>query len=288
MTITDFIYWFSLCVYCFAFYLAAGLAINVAYHRCLSHRSFELKKSFERLFVLFALPAGTPVQWIGNHRFHHRHTDETDDPHSPVKDGFWFAHNGWLIGTKNPFVCFLYSIAGPVRMIFDGWNRPRTNQQFNYLAKDISKDKFYNLVSRPIPFMLLCWLEVFVYFGFAYYIWDVNGIAALWLTLVIIYNLGDAIDSVAHLYGTRPFAATHFARNNIFLGIFALGEGWHANHHVFPSSAKHGLLPDQFDAVWKIIRLFERLKIIKNVRIPTAEQISSKLISHEFGGQQNA
>ncbi|MGI9055710.1 MAG: acyl-CoA desaturase [Pyrinomonadaceae bacterium] len=288
MEILNYIYWFSLFAYCFVFYLAAGLAINIAYHRGLSHRSFELKKPFERFFVLLGLPAGTPVQWVGNHRFHHRHTDENIDPHSPVKDGFWFAHNGWYTGTKNPFVCFLYSVAGPLRMIFDGWNRPRTNLQYNNLAADISGDKFYSFFSRPIPFMFACWLHVLIWFGFAYRVWGIFGFAALWVTLVFIYNIGDAIDSFAHLYGARPFAANHFARNNKWLGILTLGEGWHANHHVFPSSAKHGLLPNQFDAVWKIIGLFEKLKIIKNVRIPNAEQINSKLISFNTGEQQDA
>lgn len=277
MQTADFYYWFSLGIYCFTFYLAAGLAINIAYHRCLSHRSFTLKKSFERFFVILGLPAGTPIQWVGNHRFHHGHTDESEDPHSPVRDGFWFAHNGWYIGSKNPVVCLLYSIAGPLRTIYDGWNRPRTNQQHNQLAADISKDGFYRFISRPLPFMLSCWLQTAIYFGLAYLLWGITGFIALWITLVIIYNLGDAIDSIAHLYGTRPFAAAHFARNNRFLGLFTFGEGWHANHHVFPSSAKHGLLPAQFDGVWQIIRVFERLKIITDIKIPTPEQIQSKL-----------
>jgi fatty-acid desaturase len=270
--------WISLIIYCFAYYLAAGLAINIAYHRCLSHRSFTLKKSFERVFVTLGLPAGTPVQWVGNHRFHHRHTDEESDPHSPVKDGFWFAHVGWYIGTKNPIVCLIYSIAAPFRTIYDGWNRPRTNQQHNHLAADIAADKYYSFISRPLPFMLACWLHVALFYGFAYFIWGIWGIVTLWLTAAFVYNIGDAIDSFAHLYGTRPFSAAHFARNNKLLGYITLGEGWHANHHVFPSSAKHGLLPNQFDAVWLMIKLFERLKIIKDVRVPNVAQIEAKLI----------
>lgn len=284
MQTANFFYLLSLFLFCFAYYLAAGLAINVAYHRCLSHRSFRLKKAFERFFVALGLPAGTPVQWVGNHRFHHARADEESDPHSPVKDGFWFAHTGWYIGTKNPLFCFLYAIAGPLRMIYDGWNRPRTNQQHNHLAADISKDGFYRLISRPLPFMFGCWLHAAVPFGFAYLVWGPFGLIALWLTLVVIYNLGDAIDSVAHLYGARPFAATHFARNNLALGIFTLGEGWHANHHSFPSSARHGLLAGQFDAAWLLIRLFEKLKIVSDVKTPNAEQIRSKLIADKHRG----
>ena len=34
-------------------------------------------------------------------------------------DGFWWAHVGWYIGTRNPVICFLYSIAGPLRVLYD-------------------------------------------------------------------------------------------------------------------------------------------------------------------------
>jgi stearoyl-CoA desaturase (delta-9 desaturase) len=181
-----------------------------------------------------------------------------------VRGGFWHAHVGWYIGTKNAFWCFLYSIAGPLRIVFDGWHRPRTNRRHDHRARDVSEDGFYRLLSRPLPFMIACWLHALVPFGGAYLGWGFDGVAALWLTLVAVYNLGDAIDSVAHLYGARPFRAGHFARNNTFLGILALGEGWHANHHVFPSSARHGLFAGQFDAAWLMIRLLEKLKIARN------------------------
>jgi stearoyl-CoA desaturase (delta-9 desaturase) len=280
---SNYFYYLTLAIYCFGYYLFAGLAVNVAYHRCLSHRSFQLWKPLERFFVTLGLPAGTPVQWAGNHRFHHGHADEGQDPHSPARGGFWHAHVGWYIGTRRPLICFLYSIAGPLRTIYDGWNRPRTNQQHNHLAADVAKDDYYRFLSRPKPFMIACWLHVALFFGAAYFIWGAGGFAALWITAVIIYNLGDAIDSIAHLYGERPFEATHLARNNRLLGILTLGEGWHANHHVFPGSARHGLLPNQFDGVWEIICLLKRFGMANEIRVPTAEQIQAKLITPEKG-----
>src|SRR5215213_6326844 len=50
---------------------------------------------------------------------------------------FRHARVGWYIGNDNPLVCLLYSIAGPWRTIYDGWNRPRANQQHNHLAADV-------------------------------------------------------------------------------------------------------------------------------------------------------
>lgn len=255
-------------LYCLIYYLIAGIGVNLGYHRTLSHRALKLPKWLERLTITLGLPAGTPIQWAGNHRFHHAHTDVPGDPHSPHLDGYWYAHVGWYIGTRNPMLCLLYSIAGPLRTLFDGWHRPRTNQQHNVLAPDVAADTYYRFLSRAWPYGVAVWLHTAFFFSIAYAIGGVTGIAALWFTLVLIYNLGDAIDSMAHLVGTQPYASTHRARNHWFLGWLTLGEGWHANHHEFPHSARHGLLPGQPDATWRTIRLLQRLGWATEVRLP--------------------
>ena len=119
----------ALALACAAYYFGAGLAICIGYHRVLSHRSAALSKGLERLFVTLGLPAGTPIQWAGNHRFHHAHADQPDDPHSP-RDGFWHAHNGWYIGRKDALVCLLVrarrALCGSCSTACTG---PRSNQR---------------------------------------------------------------------------------------------------------------------------------------------------------------
>lgn len=268
----------SLIVFCLGYYLLAGLAINIGYHRLLSHRSLRLPRGLERILVTLGLPAGTPIQWAGNHRRHHAYTDRVGDPHSPVVDGFWHAHVGWYIGTKHPLLCLLYSVAGPLRILYDGWIRPRTNQQFNHLAPDVGADPYYRWVSRPAPYALFAIFHVGVPVGYAFLKWGGCGIAALWITLIWIFNVGDAIDSVAHLFGDRPFAVQNQARNNFILAILALGDGWHANHHVFPNSARHGLLPGQIDWSWGVIALLGWLGLATEIRVPTREEIDRRLL----------
>jgi len=266
----------ELILYCAAYYLFAALCISVVLHRTLSHRSLVLSQWFEQAVVTFALPAGTPVQWVGNHRFHHAHTDVPGDPHSPHLDGFWYAHVGWYIGSHSPSVCLLYSLAGPLRTLYDAYNRPRTNQQFNHLAADIAAVPYYRWASKPGPYGLLMVLHTVLFFGLAYIGWKWVGVGALWLTLVLIYNLGDFVDSAAHLIGDRPFAEQHQARNHWITGILAAGE-WHANHHTFPYSARHGLFKGQFDLGWEIIRLLMWLGLASQVRVPEEAQIRTKL-----------
>lgn len=266
-----------LITWCVIYYFIAGFAINLGYHRVLSHRALTLPKWLERLAVTMGLPAGTPIQWAGNHRFHHAHTDVAGDPHSPHLDGFWYAHVGWYLQTHNPLYCLVYAIAGPMRTLFDGWHRPRSNQQHVALAPDVAADPYYLWVSQPGPYGCALWLHTGFFFGIAYALGGIAGIAALWLVLVLIYNLGDAIDSIGHLLGTQPYASTHRARNHWLLGWLTLGEGWHANHHEFPHSARHGLSPGQPDLIWGLIQVLKALGWARAIQLPSAAQIAQHL-----------
>src|SRR5688572_18267956 len=206
---------------CGGYYLIAGLAICIGYHRVLSHRSAVLAKWLERTLVTLGLPAGTPIQWAGNHRFHHAHADQPGDPHSP-RDGFWHAHNGWYIGRKDALACALYALAGPLRILFDGVHRPRSNQQHIALAPDVAADPWYRFVSRPGPYLAFADAHVVIFFGGAAWLILWAGITALWLPLVPIFHLGDAIDSVAPSVGALPNGGPDLARNHRFLGVASL------------------------------------------------------------------
>ena len=59
--------------------------MDVGYHRFYSHRAFKASKLFEMLTVIFTIPAaiGSPMAWAALHRYHHKHSDKEEDPHSP-------------------------------------------------------------------------------------------------------------------------------------------------------------------------------------------------------------
>ena len=134
------------------------------YHRVLAQSALVPTKWLERALVTLGLPAGTPIQWAGNHRFHPAPAHRPGDPHSP-REGFWHAHNGWYIGRKDAPVCLAYALAGPLRVLFDGWHRPRTNQQHNHLAPEVAADPWYRLVSRPGAYLTFAALHVALFFG---------------------------------------------------------------------------------------------------------------------------
>jgi fatty-acid desaturase len=258
------------------YYFLAGLGVNLGYHRVLSHRSLKVPKWLERVLVTLGLPAGTPVQWAGNHRFHHAHTDTELDPHSPVHHGFWYAHVGWYLGSKNVLLCVLYSVAGPVRMMIDAWMRPRTNQEYNALARDVSADPLYRWLGRPWPYAFAMLLHAFVPAIVAWWFWGYAGVAVFWATAVAMYNIGDAIDSVSHMFGKELASQRDTSRNSFVMGMLVLGEGWHANHHKVPWSAKHGVARGQFDWTWQIIRGLRAAGLAHDIHVATEADLMKK------------
>jgi fatty-acid desaturase len=267
----------SFAIFALTYYLLAGLGVNLGFHRMLTHGSLRLPKWFEHTIVAVGLPAGTPIQWVANHRYHHRHTDTTLDPHSPVHQGFWYAHVGWYLGSKNTLLCVLYALAGPVRMLVDAWMRPRTNREYDYLAPDIASDPWYQKLSRPWPYALAMHLHAGIPLAITGWFWGWGGIVGFWLTLVALYNLGDGIDSVAHLYGDALPGQLDSSRNSFIMGILVLGEGWHANHHQFPWSARHGLRPWEFDWTWQVIRALQAVGLAHDVHVPTATALAQSI-----------
>jgi fatty-acid desaturase len=292
-------------IYAVSLYLLAGLGVNLGYHRLLSHRSLRVRKWLERTLVLVGLPAGTPVQWAGNHRFHHAHADDPEDPHSPIQRGFWYAHTGWYISSDSVALSVGYALLGPMRLLLDAWMRPRTNQQFNHLSADVAQDPWYRALSRPGHYSAAMLLHFAIGAGVPVALWGGAGFALAWATYTVLYNLGDSVDSVAHLVGSRlprrsdmgqaflpaggfpagalpgyvngarragarqagmPTPQGSSARNNYVLGVLLLGEGWHANHHWDPRCARHGWFRRQFDWTWQVIRMLRAAGLADQVR----------------------
>lgn len=259
--------------------LAVGLGVVVGFHRLLTHRALVLVRPLEIALVVLGLPAGTPVGWVGHHRHHHAHTDEAADLHSPRHRGFWVAHCGWYLGTTSTTLSILYALAGPLRTIFDAFWRPRTNQSFASLAKDVAADPLWGPVSQPAAYALLLlgwvsllWLGAFLAFGCI-------GLAALWGFHIMAYNFGDLVNSWGHLWGQHSWpgpAHNDHSRDHALLALLTLGDGWHAGHHAFPSSVRSGLLPGQFDLAFEFCRLCAWLGLASDLRVPDAEDLKRR------------
>ena len=63
-----------------------------------------------------------------------------------------------------------------------------------------------------------------------------------------------AINTVNHLFGARRFDTIDESRNNPLTAFFAVGEGWHNNHHRYQRAARNGFYWWEFDLTWYVIR----------------------------------
>jgi stearoyl-CoA desaturase (delta-9 desaturase) len=96
----------------------------------------------------------------------------------------------------------------------------------------------------------------------------------LWGGLVrifFVHHVTWSVNSVCHLWGRQPYRGGDHSRNNFFFGVLALGEGWHNNHHAFPTSARHGLRWWQPDLSYAAIRTLALLRLAWNVKVPTKQ-----------------
>lgn len=57
-----------------------------------------------------------------------------------------------------------------------------------------------------------------------------------------------------------------------------MGQGWHNNHHAFPSSARQGLRWFEVDFTYYSLLLLEKLGIVWDLKTPTRAAIERKLI----------
>ena len=241
----------------FAFFMAwNGLSITVGYHRLWSHRTYQAHPIVKWFFLIGGTLAvqGSVFDWCAGHRLHHRHVDDIyQDPYS-AKRGFWFSHIGWML--KN------YPSGH-----YDYKNIPDLKADPVLVAQD----KYYAL------WILLANIGLPALFGWM--VCDVVGTLVLagLLRLVLSHHFTFFINSLCHMFGTRPYTDTNTARDNPILAIFTWGEGYHNYHHFFQYDYRNGVKWWQYDpSKWIIyglskIGLTWDLKRIPDVTIQHAQ-----------------
>jgi stearoyl-CoA desaturase (delta-9 desaturase) len=224
-------------------YLVTGIGITVGFHRMLTHRSFEAHPAVRcGLLALGCIAAHTdPLRWASIHIQHHARSDAEGDPHSPL-EGLFHAHFGWIWDGFDirPEIYGSWLLKDPQVLFF----------QKTFL--------FWVALGFLIPYLLGGWTGV---------LW--GGLVRMFLS----HHVTWSVNSICHTFGRHPFDTGDRSTNQWLVGLLAMGEGWHNNHHAFPRSAFHGLRWWQIDLSAYIIMGLERLSLVSNVyRVPLTVQ----------------
>lgn len=241
-------------VLCLVLGAMTEFGVTFGYHRMTVHKSFVAQPWLKAIVLALGSMAfqGPVINWSSVHTKHHAMSDQPEDPHTPTIRGFFFAHFEWLL-----------------EMSSDSMNAIREKYAGRYL-----KDPMYLFFDRTFLFWSVFSLLFPAALGFLVGGWSGAWSAFIFGGLIRVFMTSHVtwcVNSVCHIAGGRMFNTTDKSRNNFLVGIFALGEGWHNNHHAFPSSAFHGLRWWQIDFTAYAVRVFEKLGIVRSVvRIPEA------------------
>lgn len=247
-------------------YLLTGLGITVGFHRYFTHKSFEAPRAVQATLGALGSMAveGPLLTWAATHRLHHQHSDRDADPHSPHTHGEGFT--GFIKGLVHSHF---------------GWLFMKEPENLAKYAPDLAKDPLVRFFDRTFVWWMLLGLVLpAVVGGLVTMSWSGVGLGFLWGGLArvfFVHHVTWSVNSVCHLWGSRPFRSHDHSRNNALFGILAFGEGWHNNHHAFPASARHGLRAWQFDLSYLVIRALGLVGLAWDIRVPTADRQKAKL-----------
>jgi stearoyl-CoA desaturase (delta-9 desaturase) len=246
------------------FFIWRGLFLSISYHRYFAHKTFKTSRAFQFFLALggsICMQRGA-LWWAANHRGHHQHSDTELDPHSPIAHGFMHAHIGWALEKKS---------------FETDYSRIKDFQKFPELKwLNERSDMIHAIFAVSLVALgeLLRWLKPEL---------GTNG-PQLLLWVYLISGLAHlhtifCVNSVAHLYGSRPYEfPSREGRDNShnlwWLAWITFGEGWHYNHHSFPSGANLGIQPWEWDASFQVIRVLEKLGIVWDVKVTKPEAIN--------------
>jgi len=252
-----YILYFQLPWYCIAlfisFFIATGMSITFGYHRLFAHRSFDTIPPLKWLCAIFGAAAfeNSVIDWVSDHRRHHKHTDEEKDPYD-ISQGLWHAHIGWVLFKLKPLP-------------------PYDN------VSDLQKDPFLRWQHRH-------WLAIGIVAGFVLPtilgFWAGGAVGALGgflfggvLRTVCVQHCTFCINSLCHYIGDRPYSSRVSARDSWIMALVTFGEGYHNYHHEFQHDYRNGVRFWQWDPTKWTIWTLSKLGLASKLRQVPEEKI---------------
>lgn len=246
-------------IYTFILYQLGALGITAGAHRLWTHRSYHAKLPL-RIFLALCQSLAFQndiIEWSRDHRVHHKYSETNADPHN-AKRGFFFAHMGWLLVRKHPDV----KEKGSKLDISDLLRDPVCIIQRKYYLPSV---------------LLLCFILPTVV---PWYFWGESLYNAYFICALFRYaftlHCTWLVNSVAHLWGNKPYDKHINPAENLLVSLGAIGEGFHNYHHTFPhdySTSEFGL---RFNLTTFFIDTMALLGLAHGRRKMTGEAIEAR------------
>jgi stearoyl-CoA desaturase (delta-9 desaturase) len=235
-------------VLCVVLYVVRMFGVTAGYHRYFSHRSFKTSRAGQLVLAFLAQSSAQRgiLWWAAKHRHHHRHSDTEEDVHSPRLRGFWYSHLGWIF-------------------------RPQHSTTDFDAVPDLTK------------YPELVWLDRHGYFpatvlalaALAIGGWSGLVVGFVWST-VLLYHGTFFINSLAHVHGSQRYVTGDDSRNNWWLAVITLGEGWHNNHHAYQRSTRQGFRWYEVDPTFYALKALSWTGLVWELGEPPADVVENE------------
>lgn len=229
-------------------YLVRMFGVTAGYHRFFSHRSFKTSRVGQFLFAFLAMSSTqkSVLWWAALHRHHHLHSDTDDDVHSPRHRGFYYSHLGWIFDKRHEDTR-LHDVPDLARY-----------PELRFLDR-------HQLIPA-IALAVLCYL--------------IDGWSGLFigffLSTVFLYHGTFFINSLAHVHGSKRYVTGDDSRNNWWLALITLGEGWHNNHHAYQRSTRQGFRWYEIDITYYVLKCLSWVGLVWELGEPPAELVRNE------------
>ncbi|XP_048000569.1 acyl-CoA Delta(11) desaturase-like isoform X1 [Leguminivora glycinivorella] len=249
-------------------FVGMGLGTSVGAHRLWAHRAFKAAAPLQALLLLLQTLASQHcvVNWVRDHRLHHKYTDSDADPYS-ARRGWWFSHAGWVLYRKHPEV------------VSRGGHVDVSDLMANPLLR--FQKKYYYRLNFLLAFVLPVVIPVFLW-GES---WRHAHCLQL-LSLLAISHLVFCINSLAHASRPRhprrrrqPYDTADTSVQSDLLYALGFGEGHHNYHHAFPSDyrlSESGM--KYFNYTNALIEFFERIGWAWDLKRASPEMIAKRAL----------
>ncbi|VDL73901.1 unnamed protein product [Nippostrongylus brasiliensis] len=198
-------------------HVVGAIGITAGAHRLWSHRAYKANLPYRILLMIMDTTAfqNDIIEWARDHRCHHKWTDTHADPHNTNR-GFFFSHMGWLLVKKHPQI----KEQGKKLDLSDLFADPVLVFQRRYYLPMVILLCF--LMPAAIPVKL----------------WGESALVAFYTASLFRYcfllHSTWFINSVAHMFGYRPYDTRITPVESVWTSVTAVGEGGHNFHHTFP------------------------------------------------------
>ncbi|OGX05206.1 MAG: hypothetical protein A3G87_06835 [Omnitrophica bacterium RIFCSPLOWO2_12_FULL_50_11] len=237
--------------------LATGLSITVGYHRLFAHRSFQASPIVHFLTLFFGAGAfqESVLQWASQHRQHHAFVDTERDPYN-IKQGFFYAHMGWLLFRKH-------------KIDYDNVKDLEKNRLVQH------QHKHYVLWSVVSGLILPTFMGALMDHALGAFLIGVAG------RITFVHHGTFMINSVCHWFGRPTYNDQESPRDHWLIALITMGEGYHSFHHRFPSDYRNGVKWYHWDPSKWVIRMMSFVGLAKGLKRASEFQILSATLVAE-------